>query len=73
MSNELKPCPYCGKTAGYYTKLYGTQYYSSRGEDAGYEIDKESIIARCCSCNHRVNLKKIKEEAEAQNRMATDD
>ena len=79
---ELIACQYCGKTSGYYTKLYGTQYYSSCGEDAGYEIDKEGKIARCyivcrivlCnSCNHRVNLKKIKEEAEARNRRAKDE
>jgi len=72
-SITLIPCPYCGKIDGFYTKLYGTQYYDSRGEDAGYEIDKEGMIARCYSCNHRVNLKKIREEAEARNRRVGDD
>ena len=72
MENELSPCPFCGKTKGYYTKIYGIQYYSSCGEDDGYEIDKESKIARCCSCNHRVNLKKITDEAEARKRRVND-
>jgi len=59
---ELKPCPFCGKTKGFFAKIYGMQLYDNHGNEAGYTIDKESKTVRCINCGHRINLKALQKK-----------
>ena len=64
---ELKPCPFCQQTRGFYTNLHGRQYYDNRGNSAGYDFVRESKIKRCLSCGHKVNFNRlygVNEDAE---------
>ncbi len=56
-------CQHCGSDTGFYTKLSGVQYYTSSGNDDGYEVDVEGNSVYCRHCKKRVcSLEKFRKK-----------
>ena len=70
---ELKPCPKCGSTKGYYTNFRGLQFYNANGEQRGWCMDgAETQKMHCLNCNYVTTRERLAKAIEAWNRRVGD-
>lgn len=61
--NEQKGCPKCGCDS-FYAKVFGRQYYTAKGEPAGYEVDGETKTLFCYKCGYKTTLERLVKQNE---------